>query len=36
VYGDFSAGPFNKSSDFSFGDIAEKMRNFPMAFNGHF
>jgi len=36
VYGDFSAGPFNKSSDFSFGDIAGKMRNFPMAFNGHF
>jgi hypothetical protein len=36
VYGDFSAGPINKSSDFSFGDIAGKMRNFPMAFNGHF
>ncbi|UOA09469.1 hypothetical protein [Methylobacter sp. S3L5C] len=27
---------FNKSYDFSFGDIAGKMRNFPMAFNGHF
>lgn len=36
VDGNFSAGPFNKSSDFSFGDIAGKMRNFPMAFNGHF
>jgi hypothetical protein len=36
VDGDFSAGPFNKSSDLSFGDIAGKMRNFPMAFDGHF
>ncbi len=36
VYGDFSAGPFNTSSDTSFIDIAGKMRNFPMAFNGHF
>jgi hypothetical protein len=36
VDGTFSAGPFTKSSDFSFGDIAGKMRNFPMAFNGHF
>ena len=36
VDGNFSAGPFNKSSDFSFGDIAGKLRNFPMAFNGHF
>jgi len=36
VDGNFSAGPFTKSSDISFGDIAGKMRNFPMAFNGHF
>ena len=36
VDGDFSAGPFNKSSDFSFIDIAGKLRSFPMAFNGHF
>jgi hypothetical protein len=36
VYGDFSAGPFNKSSNPSFIDIAGRMRNFPMAFNGHF
>jgi hypothetical protein len=36
IDGTFSAGPFTKSSDFSFGDIAGKMRNFPMAFNGHF
>ncbi|MCX7098641.1 MAG: hypothetical protein NTV43_12145 [Methylococcales bacterium] len=36
VYGDFTAGPFNKSNDFGFLDIAGKMRNFPMAFNGHF
>lgn len=35
VYGDFSAGRFNLSSDPSFIDIAGKMRNFPMAFNGH-
>ncbi len=36
IDGNFSAGPFNKSSDFSFGDIVGKMRNFPMEFNGHF
>ena len=36
VYGDFSAGPFNKSSDPSFINIMQKQRNFPMAFNGHF
>lgn len=36
VDGNFSAGPFNKSSDFSFIDIAGKMRNFPMAFDGRF
>ena len=36
VDGTFSAGPFTKSSDFSFGDIVGKLRNFPMAFNGHF
>jgi len=36
VYGDFSAGPFNKSSDPSFINIMQKQRNFPMAFDGHF
>jgi hypothetical protein len=36
IYGDFSAGPFNKSGDVGFIDIAGKMRNFPMAFNGRF
>jgi hypothetical protein len=36
VDGNFSAGPFNKSADASFIDIAGKLRNFPMAFNGHF
>lgn len=36
VYGDFSAGPFNKSADPSFINIMQKMRNFPMNFNGHF
>lgn len=34
--GDFSAGPLNKSVDLSFIDIADKLRSFPMAFNGHF
>jgi hypothetical protein len=36
VYGNFSAGPFNKSSDPSFINIMQKQRNFPMTFNGHF
>jgi len=36
VYGDFTAGPFNKSADPSFINIMQKQRNFPMAFNGHF
>jgi hypothetical protein len=36
VDGDFSAGRFDKSSDISFIKIADHMRNFPMAFNGHF
>jgi hypothetical protein len=35
-YGDFTAGPFNKTSDPSFINILEKQRNFPMSFNGHF
>ena len=36
VNGDFSAGPLNSSVDLSFIDIADKLRSFPMAFNGHF
>jgi hypothetical protein len=36
VNGDFSAGPFNKSVDASFIDIAGKLRNFPLAFMGRF
>ena len=35
VSGDFSVGPYSKSVDASFIDIAGKLRNFPMAFNGH-
>ena len=35
VDGNFSAGPFNKSSDISFIDIAGKLRSFPAAFHGH-
>ena len=36
VSGDFSVGSYSKSVDASFIDIAGKLRNFPMAFNGHF
>ena len=36
VNADFSAGSLNKSVDASFIDIVSKLRNFPMAFNGHF
>ena len=36
VYGDFSAGPFNKSSDPSFINIMQKQRNFSRTFDGHF
>ena len=36
VYGDFTAGPFNKSADPSFINLMQHQRNFPMAFNGHF
>ncbi len=36
VDGDFSAGRFNKSSDPGFINIVESLRNFPMAFSGHF
>jgi hypothetical protein len=36
VYGDFSAGPFNKTADPSFINILQKQRNFPMTFNGYF
>jgi hypothetical protein len=32
--GTFSAGPLSKSVDVSFIDIAEKLRNFPLAFMG--
>ncbi len=34
VDGKFSAGPFNKSVDSTFIDIAEELRNFPLAFMG--
>jgi hypothetical protein len=34
VDGDFSAGRFSKSVDTSFIDIAEELRNFPLAFMG--
>jgi hypothetical protein len=36
VNGKFSAGPFDKSVDASFIDIAGKLRNFPLAFMGRF
>ena len=36
VNGDFSARQRNSSVDLSFIDIADKLRSFPMAFNGHF
>jgi hypothetical protein len=36
VDGDFSAGRFNKSSNPGFINIMESLRNFPMAFSGHF
>jgi len=36
VSGDFSVGPYSKSVDASFINIVGKLRNFPMAFNGHF
>ncbi|MCX7068813.1 MAG: hypothetical protein NTW85_14130 [Methylococcales bacterium] len=36
VDGDFSAGRFDKSKDISFIKIVDHLRNFPMAFNGHF
>jgi hypothetical protein len=36
VDGKFSAGRFNKSVDASFIDIAEELRNFPLAFMGRF
>ena len=36
VDGNFSAGPLSESVSLSFIDIAEKLRSFPMAFNGHF
>ncbi|UOA09381.1 hypothetical protein [Methylobacter sp. S3L5C] len=35
VSGDFGVGRYGKSIDASFIDIAGKLRNFPMAFNGH-
>ena len=35
VSGDFGVGRYGKSVDASFIDIAGKLRNFPMAFNGH-
>lgn len=35
VNGNFSAGPLNQSVDASFIDIADKLRSFPVAFNGH-
>jgi hypothetical protein len=36
VSGEFSVGPYSKSVDASFIDIAGKLRNFPLAFNGRF
>ena len=36
VSGDFSVGPLDKSVDANFIDIVGKLRNFPLAFNGHF
>lgn len=36
VNGKFSVGPYSKSVDASFIDIAGKLRNFPLAFNGRF
>ena len=36
VYGNFSAGPFNKSADPSIINILQNQRNFPMTFSGHF
>jgi hypothetical protein len=35
INGDISAGRVSRSVDASFLDIAGKLRNFPMAFNGH-
>ena len=35
VNGKFSVGPYSKSVDANFIDIAGKLRNFPLAFNGH-
>lgn len=36
INGKFSAGPFSRSIDTSFIDIAGKLRSFPLAFNGRF
>lgn len=36
VDGDFSAGRFNKTADPGFINLMESLRNFPMAFSGHF
>ena len=36
VDGNISAGPLTESVSLSFIDIANKLRSFPMAFNGHF